>query len=112
MPEVRYHSAGTAADEKHQIRFEQCAIGTIARVAARNPDRQGVAVEDRPLCIERGDDRDLKLLGQRDDLGLCAGSNDTATCHDDRFFRPTQCRHGIAHAFQSVTDFHLRRPPL
>ena len=68
-PEMRGHAAGLGADEADEVGAVDDPVGALARIGADHADRQRMRAGDRVLAVERGRDRDLQRLGQRDQLG-------------------------------------------
>ena len=68
-PEMRGHAAGLAADEADEIGAVDHPVGALARIGADDADRERMIAGDHVLAVERGRDRDLQRLGERDQLG-------------------------------------------
>ncbi len=81
---MRGHAAGLGADEADEIGAVDHAVGALARIAADDADRQRMRAGDRILAVERGRDRDLQRLGERDQFGARARGAHAAAGDDHR----------------------------
>ena len=73
LPEMGGHAAGFAADVADQVGFVDHAVGAGARIGSDDADRQRMGARNGVLAVERGGDRDAKLLGEGDQRRLGLG---------------------------------------
>ncbi len=81
---MRGHAAGLGADEADEIGAVDHAVGALARIGADHADRQWMIARDRILAVERGRDRNLQRLRQRNQLRRRARGAHAAAGDDHR----------------------------
>ena len=95
---MRGHAAGLGADEADEIGAVDHAVGALARIGADDADRQRMVAGDRVLAVERGRDRDLQRLRERDQLGRRPRRAHAAAGDDHRPLRILQLLQRRHHA--------------